>query len=244
MADKKINETLAQQRKAREDFLALKRMQQGELDAGPKPSEIAIELKTPMDKLKNIWFHDKWYILGVIAIAIIVAVCVTQCASKPKYDLSTVVYSYNILGDDDCKLIADYLSKRCKDVNGDGETLVNVVNCSYTEDSTDKQYIYTCNTKLQAILSTDASALLYITDAKSYEYLSQISDDNKLFEGEPLPLGEDFYSECDGEDLFTLPTGLQISCRNVSGTMIDKDKGAANYYEASKEILNKLSQGE
>ena len=71
MADKKINETLAQQRKAREDFLALKRMQQGELDAGPKPSEIAIELKTPMDKLKNIWFHDKWYILGVIAIAII-----------------------------------------------------------------------------------------------------------------------------------------------------------------------------
>jgi len=244
MADKKINETLAQQKKAREDFLALKRMQQGELYAGPKPSEVAIVPKTPMEKLKNIWFHDKWYILGAIATAIVMAVCITQCATRPKYDLSTVIYSYNILGDDDCKLISDYLSKRCEDINGDGHALVNVVNCSYTEDTTDKQYVYTCNTKLQAILSTDSSALLFITDSKSYEYLSNISKDNKLFEGEPLPLGEDFYAECEGEDLFTLPAGLQISCRKISGTTVSKDKNSADYYEASKEILNQISQGE
>ncbi len=244
MADKKINETLAQQRKARADFLALKRMQQGELDAGPKPSEIATELKTPMEKLKNIWFHDKWLIIGAIAVAIVIAVCVTQCATRPKYDLSTVVYSYNILGDDDCKLIADYLSERCEDVNGDGQTLVNVVNCSYTEDSTDKQYIYTCNTKLQAILSTDASALIFITDSKSYEYLSNISEETNLFEGEPLPLSEDFYTACESDDLFTLPAGLQISCRKVDGTVIESDKKVADYYKASKAILNKLSLGE
>ena len=84
--------------------------------------------------------------------------------------------------------------------------------------------------------------MLYITDSKSYEYLSQISGDTKLFEGEPLPLNEDFYGACDGEDLFSLPKGLQISCRKVSGTMIDKDKSAADYYEASQGILNKLSQ--
>ena len=243
MAKKKESDTLRQRKFAQQEFLKLKKMQSGEIDAGPKPSEIYEAPKTLGEKLKNIWFHDKWFILGAIALTIVIAVCVAQCATRPKYDLSAVIYSYNILGDDDCKLIAEYLSKRCDDINGDGQALVNVVNCSYTEDSTDKQYIYTCNTKLQAILSTDASALLFITDSKSYEYLSNISKDTKLFEGEPLPLGEDFYTECDGEDLFTLPSGLQISCRKVSGTTVLKDKNSTDYYGASKEILNKISQG-
>lgn len=240
MAEKHRNETLEQQRKAREDFLALKKMQQGELDAGPKPSEVAVLPKTPAEKLKNIWFHDKWLILGAIALTVVIAICVAQCVSRPKYDISAVVYSYNIVGDDDCKLMGDYLSQYCEDINGDGEVKINVINCSYTEGSTDTQYIYSCNTKLQAILSTDSSALLYITDKASYEYLSSISE-TSLFEGEPLVLDEKFYEFCNGEDLFELPEGLQISCRLTDGTVIASDKKISSYYEQSQNILEGLA---
>ena len=240
MAQQHKNETLEQQRKAREDFLALKKMQHGELDAGPKPSEVAVLPKTPAEKLKNIWFHDKWFIMGAIALAIVMVVCVAQCASRPKYDLSVVVYAYNFVGDDDCKLMADYLSQHCEDINGDGKVIVNVINCSYTEGSNEKQYIYSRNTKLQAVLSTDSSALLYITDKDSYEYLSALSE-SSLFEGEPLVLNEKFYKACDGEDLFALPEGLQISCRVIDGTVIEGDKKISSYYEQSRNILKGLS---
>ena len=66
MAKKKVSDTLAQQRKARQDFLELKKMQHGEMDAGPKPSEIAIEPKTFTEKVKNYWFHFKWHTLGTV----------------------------------------------------------------------------------------------------------------------------------------------------------------------------------
>ncbi len=241
MAEKHRNETLEQQRKAREDFLALKKMQQGELYAGPKPSEVAVMPKTPAEKLKNIWFHDKWVILGTLALIVIIAVCVAQCASRPKYDLNAVVFAYNIVGDEDCKLIGEYLSEHCEDINGDGEVKINVINCSYTEGSSDTQYVYSSNTKLQAILSTDSSALLYITDKDSYEYLSSISE-NPLFEGEPLVFGEKFYEACNADDLFMLPEGLQISCRAIGGTVIEDDKKISSYYEQSKKILEEISK--
>jgi len=44
MADKKESDTLRQRRHAQQEFLRLKKMQSGELDAGPKPSEVAAPL--------------------------------------------------------------------------------------------------------------------------------------------------------------------------------------------------------
>ena len=48
MADNK-NEILEEQRRAREEFLELKKMQSGEMKAPPKPSEVAIVPKTPKE---------------------------------------------------------------------------------------------------------------------------------------------------------------------------------------------------
>ena len=56
MAKKKqVNPIIAEQRRAREEFLKLKRMQSGEIPTEPKPSEIAVKPKTFTEKLKNIW---------------------------------------------------------------------------------------------------------------------------------------------------------------------------------------------
>ena len=53
MADKKSNDILEEQRRAREEFLKLKKMQQGELEAGPKPSEVAVAPKTAKEKAEQ-----------------------------------------------------------------------------------------------------------------------------------------------------------------------------------------------
>ena len=45
MAEKKTNEILEEQRRARQEFLDLKKMQQGEMEAPPKPSEVAMPKK-------------------------------------------------------------------------------------------------------------------------------------------------------------------------------------------------------
>ena len=44
------------------------------------------------------------------------------------------------------------------------------------------------------------------------------------------------------EGFLKLPEGLMISCRKVSGTMIEKEKGVKEFERASKKIMESLSQ--
>lgn len=242
MGQQHKNETLEQQRKARQEFLELKKMQHGEMDTGPKPSEIAIVPKTPAEKIKNIWFHDKWYIIGIAALVIVVAFMVAQCATREKYDLKVVVYTYTPVADNSNELIAEYLEQYCGDIDGDGKANIQVINCSFSKESGDVQYQNTMASKLQAVLAADADALLYITDEESYEYLNGISDSGSIFENEPLKLGEKFYEKCNGEDsFFVLPEGLQISCRAVGGTVIEKNSKIVDYLEQSHAIMEGIA---
>lgn len=234
----KNNDILEEQRRARREFLELKKMQNGELETGPKPSEVAIVPKTPKEKLKNIWFHDKWYIIGITALIVVIAVLVTQCATRTKYDLEIVLFSYNAIMDDAITDMADYFEQYCEDINGDGQVNIQIINCSYSKDDTQTQYQYTMSTKLQAIIAADSNALLFITDADSYEYLNNISKDETFFEKEPVILGEKFYDSCKGSDVFKLPDGLQISCRKIGTSVVSKDKKIKEYYKQSQNILS------
>lgn len=241
MAKKNSNAILEEQRRAREEFLKLKKMQSGEMEAGPKPSEVAIVPKTFGEKLKNIWFHDKWFILGALFLSIAVCVMVAQCATREKYDLEVVVFSYDIVGDSNNDAIATYLEQYCEDIDGNGEVNIQIINCSYNSKSGDRQYQMTMSQKLTAIIAADANALLFITDDESYEYLNNISEGNEFFEGDPLELGEDFYKQCTlNNPLSNLPEGLQISCRNIEGKTIAKDENIAEYYKQSKNLLESI----
>ena len=93
MADNK-NEILEEQRRAREEFLELKKMQSGEMKAPPKPSEVAIVPKTPKEKWDNFWFQYKWHVTAIVAVTVILAVLITQCATRTKYDLEVVYFTY------------------------------------------------------------------------------------------------------------------------------------------------------
>lgn len=237
MSDGNKNEILEEQRKARQEFLELKKMQNGEMKAPPKPSEIAIVPKTPKEKWNNFWFQYKWHVIAITAITVVLAVLITQCATRTKYDLEVVYFTYTAVLDEQTQAVADYIKQFASDTNGDGEINVQIINCSYSNSSGDTQYRYTMMTKLQALIAGDQNALLYITDSESYKYLDGLSEDS-IFKDEPYKFGEDFYTATESENLGKLPEGLQISCRRVSDTVLEDKKDVDASYKTAKAVLD------
>ena len=240
MSEKKTNEILEEQRRARQEFLELKKMQNGEMKAPPKPSEVAIVPKSPKEKCDNFWFHYKWYVVAIVATVAVLAVLIAQCATKTEYDLQVVYFTHSTALDAQTEVIADYLKKYSEDINGDGEINVQVVNVSFSNTTGDSQYKYTMLSKLQAMLTGDENAMLYITDSETYEYINGLPQSGTLLEGEPLKFGEEFYTATESEQFGKLPEGLQISCRRISETTMENKKQAAKAYESSKKLLEKL----
>ena len=239
MADKKVSETIRQQRFAQKEFLELKKMESGEIKPEPKPSEIDSEPKTFKGKLSNIWYHFKWAIISVALAAVVISVCIAQCASRTDYDMKIVVYSESTYIPDELNnLMAEYIEKICPDINGNGKTDIQVINCSYSEKSTDAQNKMLAKTKLQTSLAAEDSALIYITDEKGLDYLNQIAEG--VFHGESVKLGGDFYDYCNKNDLMKLPDGLYISCREIEGAAIGKSKNAKKIFDASQEVMEKI----
>lgn len=233
------NEVLKEQRKSREEFLKLKKMQHGELDAGPKPSEVAIVPKTPWEKIKNIWFHNGKVILVSVFFIAVGIFLVAQCMNKPKYDIQVVYYTYTYALDENVKGMEEYFNKYAKDLNGDGEVNVNVINCSYTKSDTLLNIKSTYETRLQATVTAEANALLYITDAESYKHFTDVFGDN-FFDGEPLLLSEEFYKSASIKEYDGLPEGLTISLRKTTDTMLEMDKNTEKYLKESSRILKEI----
>ena len=239
MADKKVSETIRPQRFAQKEFLELKKLESGEIKPEPKPSEIDSEPKTFKGKLSNIWYHFKWAIISVALAAVVISVCIAQCASRTDYDMKIVVYSESAYIPDELNnLMAEYIEKICPDINGNGKTDIQVINCSYSDKSTDAQNQILAKTKLQTSLAAEDSAFIYITDEKGLDYLNQIAEG--VFHGESVKLDGDFYDYCNKNDLMKLPDGLYISCREIEGAAIGKSKNAKKIFDASQEVMGKI----
>lgn len=248
MAKKKTNEIVEEQRRARQEFLELKKMQHGEIPTGPKPSEVAIVPKTPREKLKNIWYHDKYIILGALAACIVIIVMVAQCCSRVSPDLQILVFTYTPVSDASCEKIARFSEEYCADINGDGQVSVQVINCSFSKDSSNTQYQYTMMQKLQATIAANDETLLYITDPESAQYFE--GEDSPLsgcFDEPFQPLNEAFYAACTLDEdsnaiSFELPEGLKMACRSTDAQAFKHTKKLEEYLKYSKEILKAATE--
>ncbi len=241
MAKKKVSDTIAQQRKAREDFLALKKLQNGEITPEPKPSEMAIEPKTFSEKLKNFWFHYKWHTFATVFITVTLAVLISQCASRTDYDMKVVYFTYKPVLDDQLKPVAKYLETLCDDINGDNEVNIQVINCSTSKDGGKTQYGMGVLQKLQSIIAAEKEAVLYITDTDSIEYFTTASISDFFADGQ-TELSEEFYNATESENFGPLPEGLQIACRRVSNTTIENDKNVSKIEQEAIKILSQLEK--
>ncbi len=232
----KESDTLSQQRKARAEFLELKKMQSGEIE--PKDEHIEAVPDTLEKKAENIMYHyGKFIIVGLIISAIIIT-SVIQCAKRVKPDISVVLFTYTSVEDARVKNIEKYFSKYCTDVNGDGKITVKVYNCSVnTNNSADNAKF----TKLQSIITSEPTALLFITDSKSIKYFDNIKIKESSFFSKTVYLGKDFAKECGLRTYNTTLGDLSVSLRKISGTTIEKDKKTKKCYDTSKQIINKLN---
>lgn len=239
MSEKKTNEIIENQRKARQEFLNLKKMQQGEMYAGPKPSEVATKLDNPKDKFANFWDYSKWYVIGILATVLVIAFMVAQCVNKPVYDLKVIYFTYTYAMDDQLKPIAEYLKPYCKDVDGNGEVNIQVVNCSISNDNSNISMRNTVYQKLQAMIVADENALLFITDKDSEKYFKQMNESgDSFFDENRVMFGDSFYEATKNEYFGELPKDLTLSCRRVTDTLIEKQEKVGDYYEAAMGVID------
>lgn len=235
MAD---NDILEEQRKARQNYLELKKMQQGEMKPEPKPSEVAIVPKTFKEKVQNYWFHFKWHTIGVAFLVFVITFLTVQCANREKYDYQVIYFAYEACLDVQLDKLEEYLEKYSKDIDGDGNVNAMVINCSFTE-SENAQYKSSIFTKVQTQIVGNNDAIMYIVDEDAYEYLDGIIEDG-FFEDEPVSFAEDFYEFTENQDFGRLPEGLRVGLRRISGTTFEKSEKAQKIYEECKNTIKKI----
>ena len=243
MPDKKIHEsdTIRQQRKAREEFLELKRMQSGEIEVPAPPSAESTEPKTFKEKLQNFWFYNRIAVFSVLFVAIVMAVGIVQCASRVDYDLNIVLYTASPVDDGKTQMMSEYFKKFCSDVNGDGEVNISVLNCSYASEG-NLQLNQAVDTKVQALLVSEPESMLFIVDDVTLARLNSIPSTTPLFSDGGIDLSDSFYSSVQSEDLINLPDNLKLVRRNIADTTMQKNKNAAACYKAAGLLLEKVAK--
>ena len=238
MAEKR-NDIIEEQRKAREEFLKLKKMQQGELKPQAKPSEIAVVPKTFGEKAANFWFHYKIHTLLTIFMVILLSVGITQCATRESYDFEIMYFTYTPAVDVEIDKVEEYFETLATDADGDGKINVLVKNCSVTDSNKDASRTLTFS-KIQSIMVADYSVVLYVVDQKAIDYFNNALD-YSIFVEEPTPLGADFYkaTEIGGT---RLPDGLKVGLRIIKGTQFEGKDEADRAFEAGKQVLEKIKK--
>lgn len=235
----KRNEIMEEQRKAREEFLRLKKMQRGEIEPEAKPSEVAVVPNTFSEKTKNFWYHYKLHTLLTAFIVIVLAITITQCATREKYDLEVMYFAYTPAIDVEMDKVEQYLEGFTTDVDGDGEVNVKVINCSVSDNNKDVSNV-TMLSKVQSILAAEKSVVVYIVDDKALEYFEKAFDFN-IFAAGPYALDEKFYKATEIEGI-RLPEGLSIGVRIVKGTTFEGDDEAITAFTEGQKLIEKIKK--
>ena len=235
MADKNI---LEEQKKAREDFLKLKKMQQGEIEPGPKPSEVAIKPKTFGEKLRNFWFYYRWHTIGIILSVLVLAIVCVQCAKREKTDFDVVYFAYEPCVDMQLDKVEEYLQGYASDINGDGEVKVQVINCSLSKRG-DANYKNAILSKIQTQIIGNRETVMYIMDDEAYEYLNGVVDGG-VFQGEKVSFGKEFFEKTKTQEFGYLPKDLGVYLRRIKGTNLENDKKVEIAINECKKVVEAI----
>jgi hypothetical protein len=169
----------------------------------------------------------------------VLVVSITQCASRPVYDLEILYFAYKPAVDAQTQAIGEYFENFAEDVNGDNEVNVQVINCSVTDNEKDSTRI-TVFSKIQAILAAEEKVLVYVVDDKAIEYFDNALDIS-IFTENPTPLNEEFYKQTTVGD-YTLPDGLSAGLRVIEGTTFEKNKKSVEAYKTAEKLMKKIKK--
>lgn len=234
----KKSETLTQRAKAQRDLIELKKMQAGEIEPGPKPSEEAIVPKTVKEKVANFFYHYKFVVMLGTFLSVVAVILIVNLVTRVDYDSKIVVFSYNPSYSYFNSKIAEYFETVYPDVNENGKVDIATIDCSV--DPKDTSELKTGKlTKLNAMLSVESDALIYLVDEESVKHFENLGV--SLFKEENMVLlGQDFYDFIEVEDSGVPGTKLYAAMRETNGTMLEgKNKEA---FDAASAVLKTLRE--
>lgn len=129
------------------------------------------------------WFYYKWHMLAALVLALTIVICTAQCVMKVDPDYYVLFYARNYYTDEALQEVTDELQKYSEDLNGDGKVKVMAVNCTFSNNDT------------QRINTVRQQALLQMTTDNTCFWVMDIS-------------GVELYYNNDDIDIFAKPTGF------------------------------------
>lgn len=206
------------------------------------PTEAIGVNQTIAQKINNFWFYNKWKVLFSAILSFIIAISVYSCCSKPNYDCTVVMALSTELTDASITALREELTNYCEDYNGDGEVLLNVYNCCFTNNaegignSVNSHYVNFVSSFQQS------ENMIYIIDQNKIDFI----DDNSVMDSSlSLPdlngcgyklNGTEFENTCKEKTYFSLPEDTYIIRRSYTGTITKKKDAKEHFDNAGKFI--------
>lgn len=241
MANKKMNETLAEQRRVHAELLELKRANRGEIVLENKnPIEKAMP-KTLGGKIKNYLYHYKIAIIVACLVIVLATVAIVDAVNRVKPDIEMVAFTHHRVLQEQLDCIAELMVPYLDDINGDEEKKLTAINCTFDKGGSATEMEYSSSTHFHTLISGDPQAILFLLDEATWQHLIDVNE-GKTFMEEPLKLNQEVYDKVKAETGYELPKGLMICYRSIKGSMIGKEKISQKCYKNAKVILEKMNE--
>ncbi len=124
-------------------------------------------------KIENFWFYHKWHLLAGLLILCIAIVGVHSCIKKDSIDMYVLYMVNGAYSDAENDELAKKLETYATDLDGDGNTRVQIITVSFSEvlERTDRSQ----ESALVRLVGQVASgpALFYIFDDENYKALKE-----------------------------------------------------------------------
>lgn len=217
---------------------------------------------TRWEKVKNFFYYYKYRMLTIALIVAMLTIMVYQIANKPKYDCNVVLFLNETVTSDVSEQFAAELQKYCPDANGDGKVLVQVLNCSVSDE--DSMNIEFMNAQVQKFAAqfNIAENQLFILGGDVLEVFNQQYEDedgNQVTATDSywdntlnLPAQNGTALDLSGsplDDIFRdkygvhVPDGMFLLRRNMAHVNTENEK-TAQHTRASYALLKALAAAE
>lgn len=187
MANNRNKNSVEEQRERQRELIELKRQREAFKDdpEGFKPQQGPEQVaQTTRSKMENFWYYSKYTIGFILIVAVILTIGISQCASRPDYDMTIVLYFRRYVDSAMSENIASVAERYCDDHNGDGKVEVLVVNCAIPEGQAKNDG--DASTRLMGQFQNE-EAIVYIVDTGAYDDLAGSFGDDFLDYSLSLP---------------------------------------------------------
>ena len=121
------------------------------------------------DRMANFWYYKKWWIIGIAAALIVVAITVFEIVNTPQYDLYVGYYSETAVSDETVNRIKETMLDFANDVNDDGVVTISLTPMIASREEESDEFV-AVQTRLMSELDSGDN-MIFIVDKPYRDYL-------------------------------------------------------------------------